>query len=144
MKEIISKLEQMGVTATNKQIDKWLSENKLGLGTLTDGNIVTMARDLKAIGALAVAKAAVEQQDSAVSAAAEPAGENIYTCNDFDYDAEIAALEAIGRRDAEKDADLLFGAHERGYQAAFDRRLQSNASFRLRLVERAAATVRGA
>lgn len=152
MQEIISKLAAMGIAATNKQVNNWLTQNDRGLGTLTDGDIITMARDLKPQAAIAKTgsskPAVTQQEESAVTA-----GENICTsiagiefdqAGKADYADELATIEAMGKRDAQVDADLLFGAHERGYIGEFNARLQSHKSFRRNIFSRAAATVRGA
>jgi hypothetical protein len=153
MKEIIAKLQQIGVTATNKQVNNWLSSNQKGLGTLTDADIVTMARDLKPVAAMtktSSSKPAVQQQEESAAAIS---GENIYTSigdvefeqmGDQDYADDLATIEAMGKRDAITDAELLFGAHQRGYVSEFNRRLQGHKSFRHGIFARAAATVRGA
>jgi hypothetical protein len=148
MREIIAKLSEMGVTANAKQINRWLSEHDRGLGTLTDGDIIQMAQDLKPTTAIAKTSskpAAVQQQSVAAPT------ENIYSCGtefeavgEIDYQSELAAVEQIGKVEGDRDAALLFEAHQRGYAAAFNGRLQQHRNFRQSLFSSASRAIKGA
>ena len=147
MKEILLKLNGMGVSATKEMVEAWLKNNKKGLGTLDDLDIIAMAKSFPAAIERAETKKAIEvapksmplSNSKSVGVAVQlPAFD---TAPPESFTEELEAVEQLGQAEGSEDAALLFGAHQRGYSTAFVQGLENHRNFRRELLKRAIAAI---
>lgn len=127
MDQIISKLNELGVSATKKQISPWLSANSIDPNSITDAQIIALADHLNA----AIAPTASDLATGGKVATCEPPSNVI----------DLDSIRKIGLTDGEKDAALLFEQYQNGYTEAFNRVVESRSGFREQLREIAIASI---